>query len=131
MGPYAMPNVRTWGEAFFTNCPPAGAFRGFGVPQAAIAHEAMMDELADRLSIDRLEFRHSNALRAGDTTATGQTLAHSAGLAQCLDALRPHWKKAHEEIAAFNAKRAPGAAASASAACGTASATRRCPTRRA
>ncbi|MEA2800154.1 MAG: aldehyde oxidoreductase, partial [Rhodospirillaceae bacterium] len=37
MGPYAIPNVRTWGEAFFTNGPPAGAFRGFGVPQAAIA----------------------------------------------------------------------------------------------
>ncbi len=104
MGPYAIPNVRTWGEAFFTNGPPAGAFRGFGVPQAAIAHEAMMDELADRLGIDRLEFRHRNALRVGDTTATGQTLSHSAGLAQCLDALRPHWKTAHETIAAFNAQ---------------------------
>ena len=104
MGPYAMPHVRTWGEAFFTNGPPAGAFRGFGVPQAAIAHEAMMDELADKLGVDRLEFRHRNALRAGDTTATGQTLAHSAGLAQCLDALRPSWQHAHAEVAAFNAK---------------------------
>lgn len=104
MGPYAVPNVRTWGEAFFTNGPPAGAFRGFGVPQAAIAHEAMMDELADRLGIDRLEFRHRNALRAGDTTATGQTLAHSAGLAQCLDALRFNWQRAHKEAEAFNEK---------------------------
>ena len=103
MGPYAVPNVRTWGAAYFTNGPPAGAFRGFGVPQAAIAHEAMMDELADALAIDRLEFRHRNALRAGDTTATGQTLAHSAGLAQCLDALRPHWQLAQAEAAAFNA----------------------------
>jgi CO/xanthine dehydrogenase Mo-binding subunit len=103
MGPYVVPNVRSWGEAFFTNGPPAGAFRGFGVPQAAIAHEALMDELADRLGLDRLEFRHRNALRVGDMTATGQTLAHSAGLAQCLDALRPHWRQAHEEVAAFNA----------------------------
>ncbi len=103
MGPYRVPNVRTWGEAFFTNGPPAGAFRGFGVPQAAIAHEAMMDELADRLGIDRLEFRLRNALRVGDTTATGQTLAHSAGLAQCLEALQPHWRKAHDDAAAFNA----------------------------
>ena len=94
MGPYAVPNVRTWGEAFFTNGPPAGAFRGFGVPQAAIAHEAMMDALADKLGLDRLEFRHRNALRVGDVTATGQTLEHSAGLAACLDALRPHWKRA-------------------------------------
>jgi CO/xanthine dehydrogenase Mo-binding subunit/aerobic-type carbon monoxide dehydrogenase small subunit (CoxS/CutS family) len=104
MGPYAVPNVRTWGEAFFTNGPPAGAFRGFGVPQAAIAHEAMMDALADQLGIDRLEFRHRNALRAGDVTACGQKLEHSAGLAQCLEALRPHWQRAHEEIAAFNAQ---------------------------
>lgn len=107
MGPYAIPNVRTWGEAFFTNGPPAGAFRGFGVPQAAIAHEAMMDELADKIGMDRLEFRHLNALRVGDTTATGQTLAHSAGLAQCLEALRPAWRHAHEEAAAFNTKGGP------------------------
>ena len=107
MGPYAVPNVRTWGEAFFTNGPPAGAFRGFGVPQAAIAHEAMMDELADATGIDRLEFRHRNALRVGDTTATGQVLAHSAGLAQCLDALRPAWREAQEKAAAFNAAGGP------------------------
>ncbi|MFI4998484.1 MAG: molybdopterin-dependent oxidoreductase [Reyranellales bacterium] len=107
MGPYAVPNVRTWGEAFFTNGPPAGAFRGFGVPQAAIAHEAMMDALADKLGIDRLEFRHRNALRIGDTTATGQTLVHSVGLAQCLEALRPHWQRAQVEVAAFNRKAGP------------------------
>src|SRR6202022_2403482 len=101
---FATPNVGGGGVAFFTKVPPAGAFRGFGVPQAAIAHEALMDALADQLSIDRLEFRYRNALRVGDTTATGQTLAHSAGLAQCLDALRPHWKKAHDDVAAFNAK---------------------------
>jgi aldehyde oxidoreductase len=104
MGPYAVPHVKTWGEAFFTNGPPAGAFRGFGVPQAAIAHEAMMDTLADRLGIDRLEFRHRNALRAGDTTACGQKLEHSAGLVRCLDALRPHWKKAQTKVAAFNTR---------------------------
>ncbi|HTE36928.1 MAG TPA: molybdopterin cofactor-binding domain-containing protein [Reyranella sp.] len=107
MGPYAVPNVRTWGEAFFTNGPPAGAFRGFGVPQAAIAHEAMMDALADQLGIDGLEFRHRNALRTGDVTACGQKLEHSAGLAQCLEALRPHWQKAQKEIAAFNARGGP------------------------
>jgi aldehyde oxidoreductase len=63
----------------------------------------MMDELADKLGIDRLEFRHRNALRAGDTTATGQTLTHSAGLAQCLEALRAGWQRAHAEAVAFNA----------------------------
>ncbi len=89
-GPYAVPHVRTRGRAYFTHCHPSGAFRGFGVPQVAIAHEAMMDELAGRLGIDRLEIRRRNALGAGDATATGQVLEHSAGLGECLDALEPH-----------------------------------------
>lgn len=101
-GPYLVPNVRTRGRAWLTHCHPSGAFRGFGVPQSAIAHEAMMDALAARMGIDRLEFRHRNALRAGDSTATGQVLEHSAGLAQCLEALRPRWKKALRECRAFN-----------------------------
>ncbi|MCW5750178.1 MAG: molybdopterin-dependent oxidoreductase [Alphaproteobacteria bacterium] len=107
-GPYAVPNVRTTGRAYFTNAPPAGAFRGFGVPQAAIAHEAMMDSLADELAIDRLEFRRINALRVGDVTATGQRLEASAGLVACLDALAPRWQAACREVAAFN-QRAQGA----------------------
>src|SRR6185369_7495026 len=41
------------------------------------------------------------------TTSTGQTLAHSAGLAQCLDALRPHWQQAQADSASFNATRGP------------------------
>ena len=103
-GPYAVPHVRTRGRGFFTHCHPSGAFRGFGVPQGAIAHEAIMDELADSLGIDRLEFRMRNALKAGDATATGQVLEHSAGLPECLERLRPHWDRAHREIAAFNAR---------------------------
>ena len=103
-GPYAVPNVRTRGRGFFTHCHPSGAFRGFGVPQGAIAHEAIMDELADQVGIDRLEFRFRNALKVGDATATGQVLEHSAGLPECLEALRPHWKRAHKEVAAFNAR---------------------------
>jgi CO/xanthine dehydrogenase Mo-binding subunit/aerobic-type carbon monoxide dehydrogenase small subunit (CoxS/CutS family) len=101
-GPYAVPNVRTRGRGFFTHCHPAGAFRGFGVPQGAIAHEAMMDELASLLEIDRLEIRLRNALKAGDATATGQVLEHSAGLGECLEALRPRWERAQRESAAFN-----------------------------
>jgi CO/xanthine dehydrogenase Mo-binding subunit len=101
-GPYAVPHVRARGRGYFTHCHPAGAFRGFGVPQGAIAHEAMMDALADRLGIDRLEMRLRNALREGDLTATGQRLAHSAGLPACLDALQPHWRTMHDACAAYN-----------------------------
>ena len=101
-GPYFVPHVRARGRAYFTHCHPSGAFRGFGVPQGAIAHEAMMDELADKLGMDRLAFRQLNALEAGDATATGQVLAHSAGLPQCLAALKPHWDEALAACAAFN-----------------------------
>ena len=102
-GPYVVPHVATRGRAYFTHAHPSGAFRGFGVPQGAIAHEAMMDALADRLGLDRLEFRRRNALKAGDLTATGQRLEHSAGLVECLDALEPHWKRMRRHCVEFNA----------------------------
>src|SRR5258706_12319030 len=91
MGPYGFDAVLAATRAIYTNNPPAGAFRGFGVPQASIAHEALMDELAARLGHDPLEFRLANALRAGGTTASGQPLASSAGLPAGLEGLRPHW----------------------------------------
>lgn len=106
-GPYFVPHVTARGRAYFTHCHPSGAFRGFGVPQGAIAHEAMMDELADKIGMDRLAFRQLNALKAGDATATGQVLAHSAGMPQCLAALEPHWRKALAACAAYN--QTPGA----------------------
>ena len=101
MGPYRVPNIRTRARAVLTNHPPAGAFRGFGVPQAAIAQEALWDQLADAAGVDRLEFRALNALRPGDTTASGQVLGPSVGLVACLDALRPHWAAARAEAAAL------------------------------
>ena len=102
MGPYRVPHVQTRGRGYFTHCHPAGAFRGFGVPQGAIAHEAMLDALADQIGMDRLEIRLRNALRKGDATASGQILTHSAGLVQCLEALQPHWRKARQDHASFN-----------------------------
>ncbi|HSO29233.1 MAG TPA: molybdopterin cofactor-binding domain-containing protein [Candidatus Sulfomarinibacteraceae bacterium] len=101
-GPYAVPNVLATTRAIHTNHPPGGAFRGFGVPQAAVAHEALMDELAAGLGMDALEFRHLNALRAGSATPTGQVIRASAGLRACLDALRPHWVRLRDEVAAWN-----------------------------
>ena len=101
-GPYAVPHVRATTRAIHTNAPPSGAFRGFGVPQAAVAHETLMDELAGRLGIDPLEFRHRNALRAGSRTATGQVLTASAGLPACLEALRSRWGALRGEAEAFN-----------------------------
>ncbi|HEX8168125.1 MAG TPA: molybdopterin cofactor-binding domain-containing protein [Beijerinckiaceae bacterium] len=101
-GPYRVANVRNLTRAVYTNDTPAGAFRGFGVPQAAIAHECLMDDLAETLRIDRWAIRRLNALSRGDRTPSGQLLAHSAGLPQCLDALKGDWDAALARAAAHN-----------------------------
>jgi CO/xanthine dehydrogenase Mo-binding subunit/aerobic-type carbon monoxide dehydrogenase small subunit (CoxS/CutS family) len=106
-GPYRVPNVIATSAAIYTNGPPAGAFRGFGVPQAAIATEMLMDQAADRAGLDRLEFRLHNALRAGDRTATGQVIDASVGLAECLERLKPHWSRLLEEADAANRTHGP------------------------
>ncbi len=92
-GPYRTPNYHAEAHALHTNGPTSGAFRGFGVPQAAIMQETLYDDLAQLCGIDRLAFRRQNAFRDGDVTATGQTLT-SVGMIECLDALRPHWADA-------------------------------------
>ncbi len=101
-GPYQIPHITINAQAILTNAPPSGAFRGFGVPQIALAHEALMDDLAAQAGLDPLEFRLANALRAGDRTATGQLLLASAGLDQCLLALRPHWRQAQAAVRDHN-----------------------------
>jgi CO/xanthine dehydrogenase Mo-binding subunit/aerobic-type carbon monoxide dehydrogenase small subunit (CoxS/CutS family) len=101
-GPYVVPHAWTRGTAYFTNCPPSGAFRGFGVPQSAIAGEAAMDDLADALGMDWLEFRRLNALRAGDATITGQVLEDSVGIVETLDAVEPHWREWNKAADAYN-----------------------------
>ncbi len=102
-GPYVVRDAKTRGTAYFTNCPPSGAFRGFGVPQSAIASEAAMDALADKLGMDWLEFRRLNALRRGDATITGQVLSDSVGILASIDAVAPSWRAWNAEAAVFNA----------------------------
>jgi CO/xanthine dehydrogenase Mo-binding subunit len=73
------------------------------VPQSTIVHEALLDELAEKLGMDRLELRLLNAIRAGQATATGQVLRASAGLAECLRRLEPAWQATLSAVAGFNA----------------------------
>jgi CO/xanthine dehydrogenase Mo-binding subunit len=103
-GPYKVPNVWNRTRAVYTNDTPAGAFRGFGIPQSAIANECLMDDLAEMLGLDRWQIRRVNALDHGDQTASGQVLEASAGLPQCLDALKPAWDKALADAGAHNAQ---------------------------
>ena len=102
-GPYRVPNYRALTRAVHTNIVPAGAFRGFGVPQAAIAQEQLYDDLADRVRMDRLEFRILNALDDDSPTVTGQVLGEGVGIRACFEALRPRWQAARAEAATFNA----------------------------
>ncbi|MEK6575455.1 MAG: molybdopterin cofactor-binding domain-containing protein, partial [Chloroflexota bacterium] len=84
-GPYEVPHVRADCYAMYTNNPPAGAFRGFGVTQSAFAVESMMDEMAETLKIDPVELRRKNAMREGSVTNTGQVLRDSVGLLECVE----------------------------------------------
>jgi CO/xanthine dehydrogenase Mo-binding subunit len=97
-GPYRCPNVRIRGRAMRTNTPPNGAFRGFGAPQTQFAVEVHMDRIAERLGLDPVKLRAINALRPGDTTATGQVLSEDTSALEVLRAAVKH--------AGFNRKRA-------------------------
>jgi len=103
-GPYKVPHYRALTHAVHTHLVPAGAFRGFGVPQGTIAQEQLYDALAEKVGMDKLEFRLLNALEDRDPTITGQVLGAGVGMRACFEALRPRWKLAHQEAVAFNAK---------------------------
>ncbi len=103
-GPYQVPHYRAITRAIHTHLVPAGAFRGFGVPQTAIAQEQVYDQLADKIGMDRLEFRILNALEDESPTVTGQVLGVGVGIRACLEALRPKWAGARAEAAVHNAQ---------------------------
>jgi CO/xanthine dehydrogenase Mo-binding subunit/aerobic-type carbon monoxide dehydrogenase small subunit (CoxS/CutS family) len=87
-GPYRVPNVRIDGKAVLTNNPLGGAFRGYGINQAAVAMEQLMDELALKLEMDPFELRRVNMFVEGDETITGQLLPTSVGAIPTLDACK-------------------------------------------
>ncbi|WP_457644989.1 molybdopterin-dependent oxidoreductase [Profundibacter sp.] len=103
-GPYRIADYRAETQAVHTHCPPSGAFRGFGVPQSAVAQETLFDELAEKLGMDALEFRLKNALDNGVPTVCGQVFDQGVGIKACLEALRPAWKAERTKAATFNAE---------------------------
>ncbi len=134
-GPYVVPAVRATTRAIYTNGPIGGAFRGFGVPQAAVVHEALLDDIADGLGIDRLEIRLANALRAGFDHGHGAGARSERGPgAVPRGASTSMAGGARRRRCPQPRARRPSAARSGAAwgsgPCGTASATPRCPIRR-
>jgi selenium-dependent xanthine dehydrogenase len=93
-GAYRVPNVDVEATAVYTNNPPCGAMRGFGVNQATFAVEGMLDLLAERVGIDGWEMRWRNALDVGDRFTTGQKLGPGVGLKKTLLAVRDAYEDA-------------------------------------
>ena len=83
-GPYRCDHTRIVAKAVMTNTPPNGAFRGFGAPQTQFAMEVHLDRIAESLGLDPVRVREINALRPGDTTATGQTLGDDCSALETL-----------------------------------------------
>ena len=102
-GLYRVPNVRFDTTIVYTNNPYSGSMRGYGNPESTFAVESQMDDLADRLGLDRLELRRRNASKPGDVNPQGFVLT-SFAMTECIDAaaeeirrdpppLRPGWKR--------------------------------------
>jgi xanthine dehydrogenase molybdenum-binding subunit len=103
-GAYRVPNVDVEARAVYTNNPPCGAMRGFGVPQVTFAIEGLLDDLAERVGIDGWEIRWRNALESGDRFGTGQVLGQGVGLKRTLLAVRDAYRSARYAGIACGAK---------------------------
>ena len=92
------------GRVVMTNTPPNGAFRGFGAPQTQFAAEVHMERIAERLGMDPVKLREINALRPGDTTATGQVLGRdTSALTVLREAVtRTDFKRRRRELRGTN-----------------------------
>jgi CO/xanthine dehydrogenase Mo-binding subunit len=109
-GPYEVPNFQVECYAVHTNNPPAGAYRGFGVPQSTFACETQIDILAEKLGMSPFELRRVNALKVGATTGTGQTLRESVGLLECLERVESQISNLQSPISNLQSRRGWGVA---------------------
>ena len=93
-GPYAYENFDIDGTSYYTNNPPAGAFRGFGVTQTCFAVETLLNMMAEKIGIDPWEIRYRNAIRPGGVLPNGQIVDDSTGLVETLEAVKPYYDAA-------------------------------------
>ena len=93
-GPYAYENFEIEGWAYYTNNPPAGAFRGFGVTQTCFCTETLLNQMADLVGISPWEIRYRNAIRPGGVLPNGQIVDGSTGLVETLEAIKPAYDAA-------------------------------------
>jgi CO/xanthine dehydrogenase Mo-binding subunit len=110
-GPYKIPNLKIDSYSVYTNKPPAGAFRGFGVSQSAWAVESQMDIIAAALKIDPVELRKHNGYNEGDKFVTEETL-RAVGLKECIDQVAKSigWETRDREQSGSSLRRGKGLA---------------------
>lgn len=93
-GPYDYQDIHVEGFCVYTNNPPAGAFRGFGVPQVNFAFESCLDLLAEEVGISAWEIRMRNAIRPGGCLPNGQIAGPDTALVECLQAVKDEYEAA-------------------------------------
>ncbi len=93
VGPYCYQNTDILGYGYYTNNPPAGAFRGFGVCQTEFALESVLNVLAGKVGISPWEIRYRNAIEPGKVLPNGQIADVSTALKEALEAVRPYYEE--------------------------------------
>lgn len=92
-GPYNYQNVDIEGNAYYTNNPPAGAFRGFGVTQSCAVVEPLINKLAEKVGISGWEIRYRNAIRTGQSLPNGQLADEGTAMVETLEAVKEEFEK--------------------------------------
>jgi len=92
-GPYNYQNLDVEGTAYYTNNPPAGAFRGFGVTQSCMAVESLVNQLAEKAGLSGWEFRHRNAIRPGQSLPNGQIADPGTAMVETLEAVKEAYER--------------------------------------
>jgi aldehyde oxidoreductase len=103
-GAYIWEAVDARSQVVYTNAAKSGQFRGYGSPQSTFGLESTLDELAQKLQVDPLEFRLDNRLEQDSVSFLGYPLAESLGYREVLEALRPHYADLQRQAADFNAQ---------------------------
>jgi CO/xanthine dehydrogenase Mo-binding subunit len=111
VGPYRIPAVRVDSYGYYTNLPPAAAYRGAMSSQTAWTYESHLDSIAQRLGIDPLEIRRKNLLRSGEQFATGETL-HDIHFVECMErcAADLGWEQPYQHLSSGSIRRGRGLA---------------------
>ncbi len=108
-GPYRWQAVDGLARSVYTNGPKSGQFRGFGTAQSTFALECALDELAEKLGQDPIEFRLRNSLKPNESSFLGYPLFEDLGYRQVLEAIQPHYRVFQQEAETYNTTHASGA----------------------